>query len=411
MVMAPLFVTAIPVTIEEVKINGEPFPVADGHSYNLEVRRGDDLDIRLRLHATADVKGLQAEADVYGYEYSQYEQDKVSDTSKTFDMSANDTKFIDLKLEVPMKIDKKYTKLRIRIGDDDSASFEQVYELHIVGTNDEDAVVIKEVSFSPSANVVAGRAFTALVKVKNYGDDDLDDLTVRVAIPELGISDTATLDELSADEAETLEEFLLRIPTCADEGRYEVVVTVEFDEYESVTQKEQIYVSENEECRADVPAAGDKDGKTVLTVPQMQQVAKGDAGAVYPIVLSNTGSQSKTYTLSITGVSGWGTYRFDPSSVLVVPGDSTRTVYLYVAANDNAEAGEKIIMLNVQTDTESKQVPLTANIVESKKSSSLGLKTGLEIALIILVIILIIIGLAIGFSRLKGNSNDEEQYY
>ena len=96
----------------------------------------------------------------------------------------------------------------------------------------------------------------------------------------------------------------------------------------------------------------------------------------------------------------------EPSSVTVVPAGETKTVYVYVSANDDASAGSNGFKATISSDGESKAVALTANVVADSKG--MGSLKGLEIALVVLVIILIIIGLIIGFSKLRNNSDDDE---
>jgi uncharacterized membrane protein len=148
--------------------------------------------------------------------------------------------------------------------------------------------------------------------------------------------------------------------------------------------------------------------KTVITVPESQDLAIGTTGAVYPVMISNLGSTAKTYTLTATGAESWGTVRFDPGAVVIVQPESVKTVYMYVAANENAQAGAQVFKLSVDGQGESKQVLLSANVKDGVAKSYDGLRRGLEIGLIVLVIVLIILGLIIGFNKLRGGKDDEE---
>lgn len=406
--MAVGAVSAQSLDILYVKINGEEFDISvvGAHDNNLQVERGEDLDIKIRVKATADVENVQIEADIYGYKYSHKEENLVSATTKPFDMTAGDVDSINLELQIPLKMDKKYTLLRIRVGTEDGESFEQVYQLHVIGVDESDAVVVKDYSFSPSSTINAGRAFTVMVRVQNIGDDDLDDVKVTVAIPELNVRDSEYLDELEADEKETLEEFLLRIPDCAEPGVYDVEISVEFDEYESTTETAQITVLSGDTCTT----AKTDPGKAIVMVPEAQEVEAGNEVA-YPIVIANQGTSAKTFIITVSGVESWGTSRLSPSSVVIVPAESTRTVYLYVEADEEAE-GEKLFVATISSGEDSEAIPLTANVVAGD-SDNVNLKRGLEVALVVLVIILIIVGLIIGFNKLRRNDDDDgtQTYY
>lgn len=406
--MAVGAVSAQSLDILYVKINGEEFDISvvGTHNNSLQVERGEDLDIKVRVKATADIENVQIEADIYGYKYSHKEENLVSATTKPFDMTRGDVDSINLELQIPLKMDKKYTLLRIRVGTEDGESFEQVYQLHVIGVDESDAVVVKDYSFSPSSTINAGRAFTVMVRVQNIGDDDLDDVKVTVAIPELNVRDSEYLDELEADEKETLEEFLLRIPDCAEPGVYDVEISVEFDEYESTTETAQITVLSGDTCTT----AKTDPGKAIVMVPEAQEVEAGNEVA-YPIVIANQGTSAKTFIITVSGVESWGTSRLSPSSVVIVPAESTRTVYLYVEADEEAE-GEKLFVATISSGEDSEAIPLTANVVAGD-SDNVNLKRGLEVALVVLVIILIIVGLIIGFNKLRRNDNDDgtQTYY
>ncbi|MFH1174620.1 MAG: NEW3 domain-containing protein [archaeon] len=403
-------VSAANIEISSVEINGRDRTPADGHSNNFVVDRGEDIDIVVEVFALTDVDDVQVEADIYGYRYSTYEEDKVSDTSRTFDLKENDSDTVSLSLQAPLKIDTDYFKLRIRAADRDGQEISQVYELRVAGVATEDAVQIKDFHFSPES-VIAGRAITGSVKVKNYGDKTLKDITVKVSMPDLGVSDTENLDELEADESRTFEELLLRIPACTKPGTYDVVMTVEFDEYEKTTQTSEITVTSGD-CTLNQPSTPDEEELTTITIPQKLEVRKGTTGTAYPVIIKNNANKAVSYVLSVSGVS-WGTYRLEPSSLIVINAGETKTAYLYVTADDKATEGDQIFTIGIDANGETKQVVLTATVTPGQKSANDNLRKGLEIALIVLVIILILVGLIYGFMKLRegGNKEEAQTYY
>jgi uncharacterized membrane protein len=403
--LASSFASAVNLDVVYVEINGDELGMADNYTHNLEVQRGEDIEIKVRVHAMDDVSNVQVEADIVGYKYADKEEALVSDTSKTFDLTAGDLKNVELNLEIPTKMDKKYTKLRIRVADEDGTSFEQVYQFHVVGVDTSDAVIIKDFSFSPSTALAAGRAFTAMVRVENIGNEDLDDVSVAVSVPSLNIIDTEYLDQLDADEKETLEEFLLRIPDCAQPGTYTVKIEAKFNDGETTVEEAQLTVLEGNTCSLAPVSAG----KTLISIPNSLDVAAGSEVA-YPIMISNQGTTARTFSVTVSGVESWGRSTLSPSALMVVNGGETETVYLYIDTDADAN-GEKLFVVTVASDAETKEVPITANVTAGRGSASLT--SGLQWAFIILVIILIIVGLIIGFTKLKGGNDDEgtQTYY
>jgi uncharacterized membrane protein len=414
------YVSATNLDVTSVEINNRNVYADSGnHTNNYKYERGESLDVDVCVKALDDVQDAQIEADIYGYRYSAREQDKVSDTTNTFDLNINDNDCFTLQLQIPDKIDQDYYKLRIRVGDRDGITFEKDYQLDIQGAARSDAVQIKDYSIDPQ-EVIAGRAFTAMIKVKNIGDYDLTDLKATISIPELNIKTSEYMNNLDADKSKTFEELLLRVPECAKKGTYDVDILVEFDEYEETTLTTSIDVVPGDMCGTSTGATtGSTGGQTpqqensVITVPNSQELSQGTSVA-YPIMIQNNNAQAKTYTLSLSGASTWATARVDPSSVIVVPAGQSRTAYLYVSANDNSELGDKVFTLTVDSGTESKQIPLVAKITKNVNTATTDwskFRNALEIGLVILVIILIIIGLIIGFNKVKDNKQEAEPYY
>jgi uncharacterized membrane protein len=135
---------------------------------------------------------------------------------------------------------------------------------------------------------------------------------------------------------------------------------------------------------------------------------------VYPILVQNKGTSAKTYVLSISGVSEWGSAVFEPSSVFVLKAGQSQTVYLRLLASKDAQIGDKVMKITITAGDEMKDTTVIASVKQgtTKASSSAGMKNVLEWFLVVLVAILIILGLVIAFRKMKKEkNNDEEQSY
>ncbi|MBW3003717.1 putative S-layer protein [Candidatus Woesearchaeota archaeon] len=385
-------VSALP-SIEEVKVNGNEYKA------NTVIERADTLELKLEVFAQNNETDIQISAEILGYEYSDFED--LEDTTHNFDMTAGDTEFKTLKLKIPEEMDKDYFDVRVRVGTKTGSSNEYLYRIHVKG--DRHLLKIKKVYLSPENEVKAGGTLIAKVKVKNIGEQDEDDVSVRVAIPELGLSEVEPMGEIEEGETETSEELYLRIPRDAEAGEYTAVVTVEYDEYEKVTQEYPVEVLASETLKQE-PKADEKPAVIQVSV-EKQDVTKGQAGAIYPVTISNPGSEAKTFTL--TADAEWADIRVSPSNVVVVNSEDSEVVYVYVSAKDTAAAGEQVFGLEVKSGEEAKSVTLKANVLEAPKSGS-NTKRVLEIGLIVLVIILVIVGLVVAFSRGRKDEDLEE---
>lgn len=400
----------VDVQVDWIKIDGDE--VEDGD--RLAFERGEEIPVRIRLTANSDVEDAQVTVGIFGYEYTEFEGNKVIQTD-LIDIQEGDTDTLEFDLMVPLRMeadeDDQDTQLQIFIADRFGAPVVYQFPLSVNGVDDEDAVIIKEAYLSPSSQVIAGRALSALVRVENIGRDDLEDgVTLIVSVPELGIQDTETLDELDADETETFEKIILRFPSDTTAGNYLVEYQVRFDNFRSQTATSLVSVVES-------PASHDGDDKvddepkTYITVPSAQVANAGGNSAVYPIVITNTGDSAKTYAVSVSGVEGFGAARVDQGGVLIVPAGESKTAFVFVDANQEATAGEKVFTATVSSDGEQKVIPLSVMISaneEDSSSSFSGLTRVLEIGLIVVIVILVLIALIVGFNKLRGNDDDDE---
>jgi uncharacterized membrane protein len=396
---------SVPVQIEQLKINGDTFDFV-GDEFRGDLIRDDELEVRVKFLALEDDSHIVVKAEVDGLDH---DEEVAEDETDPFSVKEGRTYYKTLNLKLPTRMDVDQYALRIEVsnrGDEDEV--EVVAMLDVMAPRD--AVRIRDVIFSPDEVVKAGRALLTNVRLKNVGERDQEGIRVRVSVPDLGVSDSDWIDEVEAEDSVTSEELYMRIPQCAEAGEYEVVVTVEYDDGdEEITQTEVITVVESEVC----DATGDGDaGQTVIAVgSDTQDVVAGESGVVYPLSLSNTGSASRTYEVSVEA-GDWADVKVSPS-VVVLEGGKTKMVYVYVAAKEDASVGEQTFGIEVKSGEEVLQeVVLSVNVVEPA-DQGWNLKKGLEVGLVVVVVLLVIVGLVVGFRRLRENEEEpgEEQTY
>jgi hypothetical protein len=390
----------VPVYIENVKVDGsslEPYA-----TNRLDVERGDEIEVKVTLTAIADAENVQVEAEIRGYEYDDHES--TSDITHTFDVEENVTYVKKLDVPIPEKVEEDNYKLWITITDRYDEQVVAAYNLKIDAPRH--SMVIKDIVLTPEDEVTAGRALLATVRVKNMGDRDEDSVKVTVSIPSLGLTASDYIDEVEADDSETSEELYLRIPSCAEEGFYDVVAEVEYDEgYEEVSDVTSIAVVESSTCEATAAGSG---GPDVVVGSTLENVVPGNGGAIYPITILNNAGTRKTFSVKVNGVDDWGTVKISPTSTVVIAGGESESIYVFVAANEGA-SGQQVFTATVSSGSETvEQATLTANIVEPESNGWDKAKKGLEIALVVLVALLVILGLIIGFSKLKNDEDESE---
>ncbi|MCM2325252.1 MAG: hypothetical protein NDI94_02225 [Candidatus Woesearchaeota archaeon] len=399
-----------------VKVNGRI--VKNDVTVLKAFERGEELDVEIEFTSLQDAEDVQIFAYLAGYHRSKAHSEDIFDLTSTFDTEASVSyrKTLSLRLPDDFEYDTgDELKLRIEIADKFHTGFSRVYNLKVEPQRD--SVVIQDIVLDPDSAVMAGRGLFSSVRVRNMGEDTEESLRIEVSMPSLGLKATEYIDELEADESTTSEDMFLRIPACADAGTYVVRATVSYaDGDEEIVKEEKIEVVEDENCGANVGTGTGTSGtdKTVVTVPGKQDVVKGTTGSVYPIIIQNNGATDRSYELKVSGLDSWATFRMDPGAFVIMKAGETKTVYLYVTPKEDAQPGEKIFMVGVETSGDSKQIPLTANVVEGEKTSGsfsfgkMDMKSALEIGLVVLVVLLIILGLIVGFNKLKGSEEKDE---
>lgn len=385
-----------------VEVNGEDLDLQN----SLVVEEGEKLDIEVELRnmGAVDAEGIEVVARLSGYEYS--DSVDLEDSTALFDVRAGTRKTVDLELTVPRDLDNGLNTLRVLVLDRNSAEIVSVYQLEVESPRH--SVDIKDVTFSPGNTVKAGRSLLASVLVENFGENDQEDVQVTVAIPALGVSATEYVDELDADDSEDVTGdyeggLLLQIPADAQAGDYEVLVSVEYDNgHETATQKYTLTVLGNEQFQA-------AEKLVVVVSPESQAVAAGKT-AVYGVALSNEGTSSKAYTLSVV-TGDWATASLSESLVVLAPGES-KVAYVNLNVNADAVSGEHTASLAVKSGEQvMESITLSASVASGMGNGTVDLRNGLEIALIVLVIVLVIVGLIVGFSRLRKDEEDDQSYY
>jgi len=301
---------ALSVTIDEVKVDGDVVSATSTNSiYDFE--KDQDLPVKIRVTANADIDDVQIEATIRGYDHN----DLMEDITDVFDMKSGVTYTKKLDIPLRLRMDQDRYKLRIRIEDRDGNTTSATYELEI--DSKRHSLMIRDVILSPENEVKAGRALLTAVRLKNYGERDEDDILVKVSIPELGESASDYVDELEKegddDDSTTTEELYIRIPNDAKTGEYMLRVEVTYDDGDETEVKEMM-IKVKSTCDVDPFSCAPKEDKekTIITLASDAQSAKQGGGeAVYPITITNEGTASKTYVVSADGAN-WATFRLSP---------------------------------------------------------------------------------------------------
>jgi len=377
------------------------------------LEKGDEFEVKVQLRhdcpagqtSCENLRDVQVSAEIRGYDHD----DRMEDITDTFDMKPGVTYTKKLTLQLKDRMDQDQYKLRIQIEDRDSPTVEKTYEIEVDGKRH--LLYIKDVALSPEDEVKAGRNLIAKVRIANRGEKDEEGVKVKVSIPELGLAESDYVDELEKEGADddeiTTEEFVLRIPECADAGQYTLKVEATYDDGdEKETYTQEITVVNGDYCTVKAESESEPNKVDIQAGPAVQELSVNGA-AMYMVGLTNKNGQSKAYTIQVNTPEGISA-QVTPSNVFVVSPGETETAYIKVSADENAAPGENYFSVVVKLeDVVLKEIPLKVNVA-GKEAASGGLKRALETGLVVLVVLLIIIGLVIGFSKLRSDDDEDD---
>ena len=398
LIMAMVLATtafALPITVDKVEVDDVELSPSGVNRF--DVLRGDEIEVEVIFTANEDIDDMQIDAFFSGDDHNDVMPSY--DVTPTFDADAGVTYRKRLNINLHNFFEEDDYKLRLIFSDRNGDEIIQNYNIKIDVPRH--GVMIRDVIFNPDSRVKAGSALLSVVRIRNMGERDEDDIKVTVSIPQLGVSASDYIDEVeNDDDEEETEELYLRIPRCTKAGVYDVDVEVSFDDgFRKERLNRQIEVIADETCE-DGTVSGPK--TTINVGSQLENVGQGGT-AIFPLTISNLGRSSKAYTISVDA-GEWATIKVSPTSTFVLERGASQTSYIFVDADKKAPVGAQLLTATISSNGQKlEDIQLTANVAKSGKGL---IRTVLEWGLILMVVLLVILGLIIGFSRLK--SDDDE---
>ena len=394
--------------LDRVEIDGEDVTARTNQGFAIEVERGQTLPIDIFLLGHANSYDVTLRAYIGGYEYGTLE-----DETPIFEVENGLSYHKKLNLVIPQDI-RASDEYNLYIeAFDETNSVRYSYKLKIQEKRHD--VNTYDVILNPPSNVRAGQPLFASVRVENLGDNIEESIKVTISIPELGVSTSEYVDQLITEndlnqnrivyarkDSASTNDLMLLIPENAKEGDYQVKTTVEYNRGHSKQESVQtIHIK----GKASTPSIMDKDVVNFESTTQSTELGKG---AVYKLSIANLGTQAKTYTIELNGVSSWGTSRVDPQSQTVLA-EKTADFTLYINPNEGTQTGTKTFTAVIKDDegnsVSEKALNLTIN--SATEDSKDTLKKVLEVAFVVLLIILVIVGLVVLVKRLGGDEPEE----
>ncbi len=414
------YAAELPVDVDFVKINGDE--VDDGDTIKESIDRDQKLDIRVKITALENIDDVAVEATIFGDDHF-----ILADRSETFDLDKDTRETVNLEIGIPNLVDADAYKLRIIIGDKNNNL--KVFNYNLEIDEQRHSIEITDVILNPAYEVKAGSALLSIVRLENFGKFDEQGVKVTVSVPQLGISASDFIDEIEVDDETSSEELFLRIPSDAKTGAYDVVIDALYDDgFEKTTKTMKINIVGTSISVPAVPnvptqaysipkqpdylAPKPMSDRTLIGVAvETQDIMAGQGGAVYTVVLTNDGATTKSYTITISGIDGFGVYEVTPSSLIQVEGGKTESAYVYVAALEGAESASYPFAVQISSSGNMlKEIPLTVNVLEGLPEES-TLSGALSKALAGVFILVIVGVIILAFVAYRGKIVGEEEEF
>ncbi len=234
---------ALDVQFDRVELNDQELSV---NSVNrLDVQRDGKVDVEVRFTPTNNVKNVEIEASIRGYEHNQ--DSRIVDVTPLFDADANVTYVKKLQLSLPDNVEEDNYLLRVVATDRDTTPVVQEFRLKLDVPRH--MLKVEDMLVHPGTTLKGGETALVTVRLENLGEKDEEDVKVTASIPELKVSASDFIDEIENEDEEETEEMLLRIPKCAEEGVYTLKVQASYDEDRmTASQERSIVVTRNPSC-------------------------------------------------------------------------------------------------------------------------------------------------------------------
>ncbi|MEK6874416.1 MAG: hypothetical protein AABX52_01560 [Nanoarchaeota archaeon] len=386
-------VHAAPIAIRIDEVRVDDFVLLPNEVNRLDIQRGQEIPVDIKLTALNDTKNVEVEAFISGFEFNDIEP--IQDSTRLFDADTNVSYIKRLRLRISDDVDEDDYKLRIIISDRNGDQLIQTYSLKLDVPRH--SLRLEDVIFTPQDNVIAGKALLTTVRLENKGEKREDDVRVTVSIPELGVQATDYIDELRVNDEEETEELFLKIPANAKSGKYLIRVDVEFQQRHNKLSATKTINIIGTEDGATTGIDGTKETpKAIISVNSQLESTQAGKSAIFPITVQNNAAGSKIVVVTVSGTDEFADIQINPTGTMIIDSKELKLFTIQITPYEDALLGTKVFKATIKVgDSISKEIPLTINITEPVASSMQTVKKILEGALVFFVILLVVIGLAI----------------
>jgi len=398
-------ILAIIVTLTSVSANGsvDPFVKIDLVKINgVVVEEGglafagsvsEVIPVEVQFTALATVSDARVEVEIKGY------RDEISESSSRFHV-VNGSQYVkrfSIRLPSSTEIDERDIDQLTR-----DLTEKLILKVEITGKNDAFGEPIGEVkglysvrlhkdlyslnilSVETAPQVLAGSSTAVDIVLENNGNSRLDNVYVKVSVPELGVEREVYFGDISPNyERSNLDisdtkgrRIYLIIPRDAPQGIYDMEIEA-FNFDTSTTTAKRIAVGTVE--------------TGVIPVVTAKAVAIGQ-DTTFDVFLVNPGDRMVVYSITPEEAKGLIVEPLEP--LVSVSADSSKTVQVRVRATESAEEGTHVVTVNVvnlETEQLVKQVTFSVNVEKGTAQRAVQTTNAVVVLTVILVIVFVVL--------------------
>lgn len=340
----------------ELRVNIEDISVVKGFGEDDEWFPMDEIEIEIEVEnrGDEDVDDIEVEWGLYNNEDDEWaiEVDDVEE----FNLKDGDEEVFTISFSLNGDLDQDledlqdgtYTIYVKATGEVDNEFNEETCASEIEEVSiiiEDDFVVLSD--FEYLETVQCGTQFQLIADVWNIGEDDQDDVYVKLFNRELNINEKIEIGDIDAFDNEGFE-FNFMLPDDADEKRYSLTLSV-YDE------DDDIYETDFNDESSVFDIAFDLQGGCAKpsAVVSASLYEGGQAGKQLTIksTIMNSGEKSTTYLLNAAGYAEWATTARVEQSAFTLSSGESREVMITFDVKDDVQ-GEKTFYIEVLSENE-----------------------------------------------------------
>jgi hypothetical protein len=230
-------------------------------------------------------------------------------------------------------------------------------------------LVIEEFDF---AEYCPGETAEVKIKIANIGTRDLDkddNIKVNLDIGKFDFDETQTWSKDFDKEDSESFTFSVDIPSTAS-GPNLLEISVSHDGDKDAEDDGSI-LAQTYTIASDCSPVSGASGTNVKGTITGVLTSTGTLGesTSYALLLYNTGSSSATYTIEVSGVSGWGTSLVEPTAGIFIASGEFSTFYVHLTPSESASESNSAV-ITVKSGSEIIDTKtLTMNVEKSSSST------------------------------------------